>query len=149
MKNIIPIEQLTTRNCNARDYKFVCDLSRENMEEYTREFWGEWDAKRFRANLKGENIRIINYNKKRIGFFDVTRENNFAYLHNIQIIKLFQGGGIGAKIMSEIEEMERLGGAKKISAQVFKKNPARYFYRKLGYKIIKRGPYSLTIEKDL
>lgn len=137
------------RSCRATDYQFVADLSRQNMEEYTKEYWGNWDSKKFKTNLKKENITIISYGNKKVGFFDITRDKDAAYLHNLQVINNFQGQGIGASIMTNIEIAEKEAGISKITAQVFKNNPARFFYRKLGYKVIKRGPHSLTIEKTL
>ena len=149
MKKDISIEKINLRDCLATDLKFVYDLMKLNMEEYVKECWGEWNPKKFKASLKKENIEIINYNKRRIGFFDVTREGSKSYLHNIQLIPLFQGLGVGAEVMALIEKKEKLAGAKKIEAKVFKKNPAKFFYRKLGYKIIKREEYALIISKGL
>ena len=149
MKKNILIEKINLRDCLARDLKFVYDLMKLNMEEYVKEYWGGWDQKKFKASLKKENIEIINYNKRKIGFFDVTREGSKSYLHNIQLISLFQGCGMGTEIMALVEKKEKLAGAKKIEAKVFKKNPARFFYRKLGYKIIKREEHAVVISKDL
>lgn len=149
MKKNISAEKINLKNCRAIDLKFVYDLMKLNMEEYVRECWGEWNQERFKASLKKENIEIINYGKKRIGFFDITRENSKSYLHNIQIDPSFQGRGAGTEIMDLIEKGQKLAGAKKIEAKVFKKNPARLFYHKLGYKTIKTEEHTIIISKKL
>lgn len=149
MQKDISIEKINLRDCLVTDLKFVYDLMKLNMEGYVKECWGEWDQEKFKASLKKENIEIINYNKRRIGFSDVTREGSKSYLHNIQITSLFQGLGVGTEIMAVIEKKEKLAGAKKIEAKVFKKNPALFFYHKLGYKIIKREEHALVMSKGL
>lgn len=143
------MENINIRNCRAVDYRFVYDLSRRNMAEYVKKYWGKWDARRFKANLKKENIKIINSGKRKIGFFDISRDGSTAYLHNIQIIGSFQGKGIGAKMMNLIEKGEKTVGVKKIRTQVFKKNPTKLFYHKLGYKTVKRNIHSIVMEKIL
>jgi len=52
-------------------------------------------------------------------------------------------------LMSKIEATEKKAGTKKIVASVFKNNPAKEFYKKIGYKIIKQEKGVLTIVKDL
>lgn len=143
------MENIKIKNCRAVDYRFVHDLSKHNMAEYVKKYWGKWDARRFKANLKKENIKIIYCNKRKIGFFDISRDGSTAYLHNIQIIGSFQGKGVGAKMMNLIEKNEKTAEVKKIQTQVFKKNPARLFYRKLGYRAVKRNLHSIIMEKIL
>lgn len=143
------MENIKIKSCRAVDYRFVYDLSKRNMAEYIKKYWGKWDAQRFKANLKKNNIKIIYCNKRKIGFFDISRDGSTAYLHNIQIIASFHGQGIGAKMMNLMEKGEKTTGVKKIRTQVFKKNPARLFYRKLGYKTVKLNLHSIIIEKNL
>lgn len=149
MKKNILVEKINLRNCRVADLEFVYDLMKLNMEEYVKELWGEWNQDKFRASLNKDNIEIINYGKKRIGFSDVTREGSKSYLHNIQLAQIFQGCGVGTEIMALIEKKEKLAGAKRIEAKVFKKNPARLFYRRIGYKTIKTEEHSLIISKHL
>ena len=53
------------------------------------------------------------------------------------------------EIMSIIEKEEKIAGTQEISARVFKKNPAKLFYKNLGYKKIKQDVSSLTLTKIL
>lgn len=149
MTNTISPEKIKLTDCSEADLEFVYNLMKLNMEEYVKEFWGEWNPEKFRASLKKENIEIINYDDKKIGFFDITREGYKSYLHNIQLIPLFQRQGIGAKIMALIEKREKIAGIKRIEAKVFKTNPAKFFYHKLGYKTIEEEENSLLIGKSL
>lgn len=143
------MENTRIRNCAAADYRFVHGLSKRNMEEYVKKYWGKWDSRKFKADFKKENIKIINYNNRKIGFFDVTHKGSITYLNNIQIIDSFQGKGIGKNMIAMIETGGKKAGAEKIQLQVFKKNRAKLFYRKLGYNIVKSSAYSVIMEKGL
>lgn len=149
MKEYISMENIRIRNCATANYRFVHRLSKRNMEEYVKKYWGKWDSRKFKANFKKENIKIINYNKRKIGFFEVTRKGLITYLNNIQIIDFFQGKGIGKNMIALIETGEKKAGIKKVQLQVFKKNPAKLFYRKLGYNIVKSSAHSVIMEKVL
>jgi len=149
MQKNFDLSFINIRNCRKNDYEFIHNLSKKNMENYVKECWGKWDSQKFKANFKKKNIKIINYNKRKIGFFDITRKDSMAYLNNIQIIDFFQGKGIGKNMMDLIEKGEKMAGAKKIRLQVFKKNPARLFYRKLGYTTIERDVHSVIMKKNL
>lgn len=143
------MKEINLTDCTEADLEFVYDLMKLNMEEYVKEFWGEWNTEKFKASLKKENIEIIRYDNKMIGFFDITHDGYKSYLHNIQLIPSFQRRGIGAKIMSLIEKQEKMAGTKRIEAKVFKTNPARFFYHKLDYKTIEEEENSLIIAKSL
>jgi len=149
MKKYISMENIRIRNCAMADYQFVHRLSKRNMEEYVKKYWGKWDSRKFKTNFKKENIKIINYNKRKIGFFEVTRKGSTAYLNNIQIIDFFQGKGIGKNMIALIEIGEKKAGTRKIQLQVFKKNSAKLFYCKLGYSIAKGSTHSVIMEKVL
>ncbi len=137
------------RSGNQADFRFICALSRRNMEKYTKEIWGNWDGSRFKANLNPKRLKLVIKNGRRAGFFDIETKGAESYLHNIQLSRPLQGKGLGKMLMSKIEAAEKKAGAKKITANVFKNNPAKEFYKKIGYKIIKQKGAVLTIGKDL
>jgi len=137
------------RSSHQSDLRFVCALSRRNMEKYTKEIWGDWDGPRFKTSLNLKRLKLIIKNGRRAGFFDVENKGKESYLHNIQLSRPLQGKGLGKMLMSKIEATEKKAGTKKIVASVFKNNPAKEFYKKIGYKIIKQEKGVLTIVKDL
>lgn len=149
MKKSISIVNTTIKNCTTADYQFVHKLSKRNMERYVKAYWGKWDSQKFKDDFKKENIKIINYNNRKIGFFDVTLIGPTAYLNNIQITDSFQGKGIGTNIIALIETKVKKAGVEKIRLQVFKKSRAKLFYRKLGYNTAKSSTHSVIMEKFL
>jgi ribosomal protein S18 acetylase RimI-like enzyme len=60
-----------------------------------------------------------------------------------------RGKGIGTKILMLIESEARKRKCKIIRLQVFKENPAKRLYEKLGYKIKKDIKSSVLMEKKI
>lgn len=140
---------ITITNCVINDYTFIHDLSKDNMGELVSKFWGKWDSDKFKESFKSENIKLIYYKNEKIGFFNLSSENELSYLHSIQLISEFQGKGIGKKVMQHIEKEEKKQNRKKMQLQVFKENRAKNFYEKLNYLIIKDNDTSVVMEKEL
>ena len=82
------MENIRIKNCATTDYRFVHRLSKRNMEEYVKKYWGKWDSRKFKTNFKKENIKIINYNKRKIGFFEVTRKGSMETRRAVLFIAL-------------------------------------------------------------
>lgn len=142
-----PFKELRIRNCDKSDYSFVYRLTKRNMEDYVRKFWGEWNTKLFRSNFKIENIRIIKYKKKKIGFYDVERKGEYLYIHNLQITRSLQGKGIGKFLMSLIERKAHDQGLSEINLSVFNNSPAKNFYLSLGYQVLNDKKHSSIMTK--
>jgi ribosomal protein S18 acetylase RimI-like enzyme len=139
--------KIKIRNYLKTDCSFVHKLARTNMEYYIEKHWGNWDEIKFKANLKKENLKIVKFNEKIIGYYNIEAHRNILYLHDIQIIKSFQGKGLGKYLMKSIENYTKKKGLKKIKFKVFNENPAKLFYKKLGYKIIGKNNILATMEK--
>ncbi len=148
-KIIFDLSSINLRNCHKNDHEFIHDLSKENMENYVKKFWGGWDKKKFISNIKINNIEIIEHNGKSIGFIDSEIIDNLFYLHNLQIKKKFQGKKIGQYVLSNFEQDVKNSGIKKICLQVFKDNPAKIFYEKFGYVVTEDNGNSVIMEKNL
>lgn len=140
-------KNIKIRACVGDDYVFVHRLSRKNMEGYIKKYWGSWDSKKFKESFRKENVWVVTYFNKRIGFFEITQKKSMAYLNNMQLAKNFQGRGIGNLMLMRAEKQAKKAGIKKIQLQVFKDNPARIFYKRLGYKAVKYMAHSVMMDK--
>jgi len=148
LKNI-PFKELKIRNCNKNDYPFIYRLTKRNMEDYVRKFWGGWNATIFKDNFKIQNIRVIEYKKKKIGFYDVEKKDKYLYVHNVQITKSLQRKRVGNYIMLLIEKKASKQGLKKIELSVFNSSPAKKFYLFLGYKVSDNKKHSSLMQKTV
>lgn len=117
------------------------------MEGYVKKFWGGWNPAMFRKNFKTKNINIIEYGKKKIGFYDIEKQDRHLYVHNVQLTRSSQGKGIGSYIMCFIERRVLISNLPKIRLSVFKNNPAKEFYLFLGYKVLEDKGTLVIMEK--
>jgi len=148
LKNTL-FKELRIRNCDKNDYPFVYRLTKRNMENYVRKFWGGWSAKMFRDNFKIQNVRILEYKGKKVGFYDTERKGKNLYVHNIQVTKSLQGKGVGNYIMLLLEREAYKQGLKKIELSVFNSSPAKNFYLFLGYKVSDDKKHSSLMQKTI
>jgi|GEM_PF-624165 len=149
MSDTIDFNKLTLRLYKDSDCVFVHDLSKENMEHCVKKYWGGWDKEKFMANIKPDNIKIIEYQGAPIGFYDMEVIEKLAHLRNIQIKPSFQGRQIGQHVLDIMEKDAKRLNADMIKLQVFKDNPAKNFYSKAGFYSTEDKEFTLIMEKKL
>ena len=127
------------RNCTLDDVDFLFELKKENFKWYVDKIWG-WNDDDQKQRLKQDleehlaHKRIILVDSKKVGVYAVhTTENGDLFINEISILKEYQNKGIGRKILEEQLKENRQKGIRTI-LQVFKDNPAKSLYKKLGFK---------------
>lgn len=89
--------------------------------------------------------RIIILDGKQIGVLAThITDNGDLFINEINLLKDYQGKGIGTKILSDIlyNNLDR-----SIILQVFKDNPAINLYKRLGFKIYNETETHYQMEK--
>lgn len=82
-----------------------------------------------------QHKRIILLDNKEVGVYAIhTTENGDLFINEISILKEYQNKGLGRKILEEQLKENQKKGIRTI-LQVFKDNPAKRLYEKLGFKI--------------
>lgn len=66
------------------------------------------------------------------------KQDKIYRIEKLYILKEMQGLGIGKKLISYIEEIARNKGFTTLELNVNRNNPAKHFYEKEGFKIIKK-----------
>lgn len=128
------------RDCTLDDFDFLFELKKENFKWYVDKIWG-WNDDDQKQRLKQDleehlaHKRIILVNNKKVGVYAVhITENGDLFINEISILKEYQHKGIGRKILEEQLKENRQKGIRTI-LQVFKDNPAKSLYEKLGFKV--------------
>lgn len=147
-KNMLS-QKISIRKCRDSDYRFIYDISKRNMEFYIKKHWGGWNPKKFKEGFNKDNIKVIEYKGKRIAFYDTELKGKCLYLHNLQITFSLRRKGLGRFLTALIEKGAKKKGLNKVKLRVFKDNPAKNFYLKLGYKITGNKKGSLSMERKL
>lgn len=140
---------LTIRRALWEDYQFCHKLAKQNMSHYIKKYWGGWSPRLYRKGFNPKNTWIVLYNKKRIAFFRTKTKKGSLYFEDMQVSKLMRGKGIGTYLMKLIERKAIKNKIRRIRLTVFKDNPAKRLYDRLGYKVIKDKTTSVLMEKRL
>lgn len=130
---------ITFKQYSDDDYDFIYNVKKLLYTKYVDEYYGGWDDEaQYRMYDKyletsRNDIRIILLGDEKIGFTDARTLPNGDYEQgNICILPEWQGKGIGTKILSDtiLEHSKQ-----DIVLRVFKSNPARNLYERLGFKV--------------
>tara|TARA_Y100000310_G_scaffold183659_1_gene183789 strand:- start:549 stop:992 length:444 start_codon:yes stop_codon:yes gene_type:complete len=142
---------IITRKCKKSDYSFVFNLVKKTLWPYISRYIkpkkDKFDQGFFEdyRGLGYKHITILMKGRRRIGFYQITPENNLLYIRRIFLSPAYQGKGIGKKFMDYFETL----GYNKLKLKVWENNPAQRFYKKLGYIIINKKEHRLEMEKRL
>lgn len=127
------------RKFTEKDREFVFDVKRICYEKYVDEFYGGWNEEKqqemFEEFLKSYSgdMKIIMVCGERAGFLNGNINDKGQYEQgNICLLPKFQGKGIGTTILIDIIN-SNIG--RDILLKVFKSNPAKRLYERLGFEI--------------
>ena len=129
---VAELHRNTVRFVNSKDYP------QKQIEVWS----GRISAKRFRDSIK-TRFRLVAVDKDKIvGFGDFSKDGELAGLY---VHKNYQGSGIGPLLLKKLEDSARQKGIKKffLGSTI----TAKDFYRKHGYKVIKKTKHQIKNQK--
>ena len=142
--------KVDTRETHQADYEWLYRLKVAAMGDYIEAVYG-WDEdlqrRLFKDDFRPQEIEIITVDGSDAGMFLVTRESEGYVLQRLEILPQFQGRGVGSTILRKIMETA-LDEAVPVRLQVFKSNPARSLYERLGFRVIEetRTHYRMALD---
>ena len=128
------------RSCRLEDFDFLFNLKKENFKWYVDKIWGWKDdeqKERLQQDLEEHlsHKRIILVDDKPVGVYVVhTTKDGDLFINEISILEEYKNKGLGRKILEEQLKENHKKGIRTI-LQVFKDNPAKTLYEKLGFRI--------------
>lgn len=144
--------QYTFRPCVLDDFDFLFMLKKDNFRIYIEKFWG-WNEEEQKNRLKEDlkihlqHKKIILLDNRPIGIY-VTHftEDGDLFINEISILKEYQNKGIATKIISKQLKENKDKGIRTI-LQVFKNNPAKKLYERLGFRVYNETETHYQMEK--
>lgn len=121
-------------------FKILYEMKKDNFKWYVEKLYG-WDEEKqikFHKDFIKEHrkdINVIKLNDEIIGIFtNYVNENNESVISLFYIDKKYQRKSIGTEILKEQLNVDMKNNRNTI-LQVFKENPARFLYQKVGFEI--------------
>ena len=142
--------EIKKRTCQITDRKFVLDLLKKTLFHYVSKYYKpsvKLFDERFYQDYKERKILLRG--TRRIGFFQIKKENQKLIINGLFVSPAYQSKGIGKYLMNYFEEITKQEKLKIIELQVWDNNPAKYFYKKCGYKVVSRKKHKYTMTKNI
>ena len=124
-----------------REFNYLYEIKKDCFKWYVEKIYGEWNdgvqIQFFKDEIGKhlENVKVITYNGEAIGLFiNYINENNNRFIELFFIDKKHQGKGIGTDILEKQLEQDKKDKIDTL-LQVFKENPARFLYQRVGFQI--------------
>ncbi len=127
------------REATEADREFLWELHALAMRAPVERTWG-WDEG-FQRGYFDEHFdpakrRIVVVDGQDAGVLQTERREDSLFLANVEILPLFQGQGLGTKIVEDVLAEARAQGLP-VTLQVLKENPrARSLYERLGFVVV-------------
>ena len=132
-----------------RDGQFIRELTKENCYHYLRNTIG-WDESRHLQEPKFPDRYLMLFEGNNcIGFLALREQDDYLYLHTLQLIQQYRRQGIGTKLLEFIEYIAKEKAKNKIRLRVINGNPALSLYRRNGYEVLDNLDWCLLMQKTL
>lgn len=134
-----PKASYTLRDRTPEDDAFLVRAHHAGLRPSIEAAFGPWDAAvqdRFAAEwLARGTPRIVLVDGEPAGYLETEDRPTQVYVSNIVLLPAFQSRGIGTRILQDVIE-DANARSLPVQLQVFKVNPARELYERLGFKQI-------------
>lgn len=138
------------RQATEEDAEFIYKLKKLTLRSYVEAIWG-WDEafqrKRFAGSFIARDHQIIVLNQVDIGDLAMSGTTSSFDIDGIFILPQYQGRGIGSHIITDLIR-EAHHRSEVINLQVFKNNPVRDLYQRLGFDIRGETDTHYLMQKD-
>lgn len=125
------------RQAKQSDYAWLYNLKVASMRDYVDAVYG-WDETIqkdfFDKDFRPDKITIITADGSDAGMFEIDSDEDGYFLKRIEIHPTFQRCGIGSQVIGDILRMASVE-RKHVRLMVFRVNPARALYERLGFHI--------------
>ncbi|MFA6174419.1 MAG: GNAT family N-acetyltransferase [Kiritimatiellales bacterium] len=153
MNNNVPLIEGTKiylRSCNREDDRqLIRDLTEQNFRTSFERTIG-WDAARHERQPEfPEYFTMVTDAGQTIGFISVRQQPDVLYLETIQLQQTHRSKGIGTALMKYVEQLAVANDKEWIRFRVFKNNPARHLYDRLGYQVAEDQDWCFLMEKKI
>jgi ribosomal protein S18 acetylase RimI-like enzyme len=134
--------ETVSREMTRKDLPQILAISKDNMAQIIFSSWG--------VEFRDEDLlhillepsaytEVLEVDGRIIAYYSVDTRNDSLFINSIQVMKIFQGQGLGKEMMQRIEDLAKARELRAIELWVQITNRAAMeFYRHLGYRMVSR-----------
>jgi len=136
------------RAANAGDIEFARQLTCTNMLPYYLRHDLLWQDEAFDLAWIIRQNWIICDDDQALGFVSLSRDARALYIRELQIDEAFRGQGAGTWAIGQVWNMVAVERRPALRLTVFKDNPARGLYERLGLSVVGEDECFLRMQRD-
>lgn len=136
------------RAASVGDVDFARQLTRINMLPYYRQYDLLWQDEAFDLAWIIRQNWIICRRDQVLGFVSLSRDARALYIRELQMDEAFRGQGAGTWAIGQVWGMLVLERRPALRLTVFKSNPARALYERMGLRVVGEDECFLRMERD-
>jgi ribosomal protein S18 acetylase RimI-like enzyme len=125
------------RPATAADAAFIFRVRAAGLTEHVARIWG-WDeadqARRFAERYRPERYQIVVVDGRDVGAVSIEHRADEIFLADVELLPEYRGRGLGGAIVGAVVAEAEARGVP-VTLQVFRTNPARRLYERLGFAI--------------
>lgn len=106
------------------------------MRPYYKRYEIEWNNDNFLQEWKTLENYIIYKSETEAGFLSLSSNSSSLYIRDIHLSEKYLNKGIGTWAISQATSIAASRGLGSIRLKVFKDNPAKSLYERLGYLVV-------------
>ncbi len=112
---------------------FARDLTRRAMLPYYREFDLLWIEEAFDEAWGWREQWLVTQEGQVLGFCSLSQDRQALFIRELHLLPEHRGRGVGAWVLETLAQWAGQRGLPLLRLMVFKSNPARQLYRRLGF----------------
>lgn len=120
----------------SRDLPFARALTYDAMKSYYAQYGLLWSDGGFDVAWEGRENWLICNNNAVMGFISLSRDSKALYIRELHMLECFRKQGAGSWVLDQMALKASTQGLGLLRLTVFKTNPARRLYQRLGLNIV-------------
>lgn len=136
------------RAATDQDLPFARTLTHEAMRHYYRQYSLLWSDEGFDIAWAGRENWLICRDDIVMGFISLSRDSKALYIRELHMLEHSRKQGAGSWVLEQMALKARGQGRGLLRLTVFKTNPARRLYQRLGLSIVGEEDCFWRMERD-
>ncbi len=128
--------EITIRDATSNDLEFLYNLLKVALGPHVEQVYGPWnddvERAKFFESTQPASHQIVERAGDPIGCLKIRRMPTEFKLDRVFLLPAFQNLGIGTRLINQVVSEARSAGLP-VRLRVFRVNPARYLYERLGF----------------